>query len=195
MPSISDVANDILTRLDSINGHAAATETNTGQIHNDTQDIRITAHAINVQLAVLNNNVVEGFTALVQLGLATLNRLDHIVDQNDTIICGIAAADTILCRQLQHLRAIESVETRGTALIAHIDAVTELVHGDQAMEVERRNELKAQMEKCCPPPKPEAEPCPDPCPVPKYQPRKPDLSGFKPEKLPVPSNDGPGHPG
>jgi hypothetical protein len=192
MPSISDVANDIIARLDSINGHTAATETSTAQIHSDTEDIRNTAHEIRFELAVLNNNVVAGFGALVQLGLANLNRLDHMIEQNDAIICNLAATNTLLCRQLQHLRAIENMEAREVALLAHIDAINELVHGNEAIEVQRRDELKHQLERCCPPPKQEPEPCPEPCPVPRFDPRKPDLSDFKPETLRVPSNHGAG---
>jgi len=190
MPSISDVANDILSRLDSINGHTAATETSTAQIHTDTQAIRNTALQIQSEIAVLNNNVTTGLAALIQIELAGLQRLDQIIAQNSAVLCNLEHANDLLCRQLHRLDTIVDLQKSEVRLTGHLDAVIELAYGEEAMQVERRNELQERLDQCCPPKLPPPELCPEACPRPKWEPRKPDVSGFSPVLLPVPNRDG-----
>ncbi len=190
MPSISDVANDILSRLDSINGHTAATETSTAQIHSDTQAIRSTVVLIQGELAVLNNNVTTGLAALIQVELAALQRLDQIISQNNAVLCNLEHVNDLLCRQLHRLDTMLDLDKTEVRLTQHLDSVIELAFGEEAMQVERRRELAERLDQCCPPKLPTPEPCPEPCQRPGWEPRRPDTSGFKPVLLPVPNRDG-----
>lgn len=144
------------------------------------------SNGIKSDVATLNNNAVGGFNALVQIGIALLNRLDHIIHQNESILCNLRTSNDLACRRLQRLNVLRELAEHQSTSISHLDAVYELVHGTEAMMVERRGDELAKIERCCPAPQPKPESCPDACPEPNFLPVQPNLDSFKPVTIQVP---------
>jgi hypothetical protein len=120
---------------------------------------------VNGHLAVMEGVATEirdavkaGFAELVALGNYTNEALFHLGEQNETIICNLEKITSQTCRLLneahQQTRLQTSIE-RGTAKLVDMFST---VHADAALDLERRDELKREIERCCPP-KPEPPVC------------------------------------
>jgi hypothetical protein len=128
----------------------------------------------------VNATLTTGFGELVTLGQYTNLALFQNAKQNDTIICILEHISKSTCELLNQSVIQTKLQTDMQQDMDNLEAMYETVHADAALESERLQALKQQIEKCCPPPKPEAPckyaPCPAPRPLgepPKIEPKPP----------------------
>jgi hypothetical protein len=180
MASTEQIVNDIKAILNQIQADTSATAQQANQIHGDTTAIK------NTTAAILSTEQV-GF-ASVSHGLATVvDRLDEtngwleINDaQNRLMICWLGIIADLECKQLHRLdRQVELQEVL-TASVGRLQAITELVHARETVELEREQDLRTQIEECCPPERPEPEPCFEPCEVDVPEPHRHRIKSYTP---------------
>jgi hypothetical protein len=131
----------------------------------------------------VNATLTTGFGELVTLGQYTNLALFQNAKQNDTIICILEHISKNTCELLNQSVIQTKLQTDMQQDMDKLEAMYETVHADAALEHERHQALKQQIEKCCPPPKPEAPckyaPCPAPGPLgepPKIEPKPPVIT-------------------
>jgi hypothetical protein len=131
----------------------------------------------------VNATLTTGFGELVTLGQYTNLALFQNAKQNDTIICILEHISKSTCELLNQSVIQTKLQTDMQQDMDKLEAMYETVHADAALESERLQALKQQIEKCCPPPKPEAPckyaPCPAPRPLgepPKIEPKPPVIT-------------------
>jgi hypothetical protein len=115
----------------------------------------------------VNATLTTGFGELVTLGQYTNLALFQNANQNDTIICILEHISKNTCELLNQSVIQTKLQTEMQEDLDSVEAMYETVHADAALERERLKALKQQIEKCCPPPKPEAPCTYAPCPAPK----------------------------
>jgi hypothetical protein len=131
---------------------------------------------------------------LVTQGDYTNQALSQNAKQNDTIICILEHISKNTCELLNQSVIQTRLQTsmdKGVTALADMYAT---VHPDAALERERLEALKRQIEKCCPPPRHEP-PCHyAPCPAPKPLGEPPDVKppGTKPPGTKPPGTKPPG---
>lgn len=160
MPSLGDVANQILDDLNQIKGSSASTATTVTQIENT-----LTAGFLQTDL---------GLFAILEQNKQTNSLLMEEIQQNKTIICWLTNIANVLC-DIKRLTETEVVlQTQVRDLFAFLDAVEELVHAREAVEVRRLDLVEKQIKACCPDKVPPVQPCFERCEtkdVPPYQPK------------------------
>jgi hypothetical protein len=121
----------------------------------------------------VNATLTTGLGHLVTLGQYADLALSHNAKQNDTIICILEHISKNTCELLNQSVTQTKLQTEMQTDLDALEAMYETAHADAALERERLQALKKQIEECCPPPEPEA-PCKyAPCPVPKPLPDPP----------------------
>jgi hypothetical protein len=163
MPTTDDFyqkLTDALTKLDQVNA-------NLHDVKTATDAVRIT----------LNGTLIAGFNKLVTIGDYTNLALAHQSKQNDTMICSLDHIARNTCELLNQSAIQTRLQTQMQSGIAALAEMYATVHSEAALERERLQALKAQIEKCCPPPQPEPPchfaSCPAPAPLgepPKVEP-------------------------
>lgn len=179
MASVEEIVNDIKAILNQIQDDTSTTAQETAQVKVDTDAILSTANGI---LATEEN----GFTNLSQ-GIATIidrqdeaNSLLTINDeQNRVILCWLGILADLECKQLRRLETQIKIQSETRDSVKRLTEVLALVHAREALEVERQEQLRHDIEKCCPPEVPEPGPCYQPCEdreSPQYQRRIGDFT-------------------
>ena len=162
MPSINDVYNQLIA----VNGTL-------GQIHAD--GIAETGATMQVKTSVdhLDNDVKAGFAATVN-ALNTIAKIDieavkllfHLTQQADTMICALEHISKNTCGILTQATIQTHLQTQIRDDADALRFIAESISPAGALERERLAALRAQVERCCPPPvTPPAcsyEPCPHP---------------------------------
>jgi hypothetical protein len=158
---VRDNTKDIKDKLDITNGHLTAIEGKLDAIDTDVKKVQ--------QL------LLWGFTQLITIGNYTNQALFHNNQQNDTMICQlqkIAENTCCTCNEAHIQTGLQAEIKAAGKKLADLFAVT---HGDAAVTLEREEELRRQIEACCPPkPAPPAcaeRPCPKPEPFDEKPPR------------------------
>src|SRR3981189_1099533 len=164
MPSADDLFNQLVaanTRLEAIKGNLL--------------DVKGATEAVKVAVNQVNSTLTTGFGQLVTQGDYTNQALSQNAKQNDTIICILEHISKNTCELLNQSVIQTRLQTsmdKGVTALADMYAT---VHPDAALERERLEALKRQIEKCCPPPRHEP-PCHyAPCPAPKPLGEPPDV--------------------
>jgi hypothetical protein len=148
MPSVNDVYNQLLQVNSSLTSLINA-------VNNATA-------AVNQVNGTLNN----GFGELVTIGNYTNQALFQNDQQNVTMICALEQISKNTCALLNESAAQTALQTVMAADIDGLENMFATANPAAALEIERLAALKAQVEKCCPPPKP-TPPCDyKPCPAP-----------------------------
>jgi hypothetical protein len=144
MTSITDVYN----KLDEL-------ESKLDQLHADLSAEIAATNAVDATLQSGFTDVTQGIQVLANLEHKTNDILLHIVKQDDTIICELEHISKNTCEILNE----EVVQTRLlTRIRDDSDAmrdIIETVNPAAAIDRERRLNLQAEIERCCPP---ESEP-------------------------------------
>jgi hypothetical protein len=165
---VKDNTADIRSRLDDVKGkqditnnHLATIESKLDKIDSDIQKVQ--------QL------LLWGFQQLITLGQYTNQALFHNDQQNDTMICILQqiAVNTCGIWNETHLQTpLQEAIKASSRKLADLYAAT---HGDAALTLEREEELRRQIEACCPPETPAPacveKPCPKPGPFEEKPPR------------------------
>jgi hypothetical protein len=124
---------------------------------------------VNTNLTSLINAVNNVTSALVTIGNYTNQALYQNDQQNVTIICALEQISKNTCALLNESAVQTALQTDMVADIDGLEKMFATVNPEAALETERLAALKAQVEKCCPPPKPtppcDYRPCPEPKPI------------------------------
>jgi hypothetical protein len=173
MPSADDLFNQLVAannRLEAIKGNLL--------------DVEAATDAVKFAVNQVNSTLTTGFGQLVTQGDYTNKALSQNAKQNDTIICILEHISKNTCELLNQSVIQTRLQTsmdKGATALADMYAS---VHADAALERERLQALKDQIEKCCPPPRPEVPchytECPAPPPLgdpPDVRPQEPRPPG------------------
>jgi hypothetical protein len=183
MASIDDCFN----QLTDANGHLVA-------IDGDLQTVNTSMQAVNTSVQGVDADV-NGITTAIQTGFSQLGSLVNYTDQlvlyeieqnkytdqllvyqieqNDTIICYLAKIALQTCALLNEAARQTAAQEAMRTDLANLTQLYELANPAAAVEQDRLEELKAQIEKCCPPPRPEP-PCKfEKCDQPRELPKPP----------------------
>jgi hypothetical protein len=155
MPSADDLFNQLVaanTRLEAIKGNLL--------------DVKAATDAVKTAVNQVNGTLNAGFSELVALGQYANQALSQNAKQNDTIICILEHISKNTCELLNQSVMQTRLQTAMEKDVDALEAMYETVNAGAALERERLQALKFQIERCCPPPQPET-PCHyAPCPAP-----------------------------
>jgi hypothetical protein len=183
MASIDDCFN----QLTDANGHLVA-------IDGDLQTVNTSVQAVNTSVQAMDADV-NGVTTAVQTGFSQLGSLVNYTDQlvlyeieqnkytdqllvyqieqNDTIICYLAKIAFQTCALLNEAARQTAAQEEMRRDLADLLQLYELTNPAAAVEQDRLEALKEQIERCCPPPRPEP-PCKfEKCDQPRELPKPP----------------------
>jgi hypothetical protein len=162
MPSADDLFNQLVsanTRLEAIKGNLL--------------DVKAATDAVKTAVSQVNGTLNAGFSELVALGQYANQALSQNAKQNDTIICILEHISKNTCGLLNQSVMQTRLQTEMEKDLDALEAMYETVNAGAALERERLEALKLQIERCCPPPKPEL-PCHyTSCPAPSKLPDPP----------------------
>lgn len=140
MPSLGD----FYDRLGQVNDHVADMDTELTTVDTHIQQT-------NSQLGTIEGTLtsIDGDVQQMSQSMATL--LNHVIAQNDTIICILEHISRNTCTLVNaaalELRALESVELSAREL----DSMAKTAHPDAALVLAREEAARLELEKCCPP--------------------------------------------
>jgi hypothetical protein len=187
MPSLGDVANDVLARLDVIKSNTDTIKTNTTSIKNDVGAIQNNTAATVVELNQLDTDVKSGFTnlaqgvqVLVNLGMQQNQLLEENNKQNETIICWLTNIANTLCDVKHNTDQEVMLQTDISHTLHHLDDIAELVNAKEAVEVSNRYAIEKRIDECCPPKHEPPKPCFEKCEAPRHVPFEPVKTDWKP---------------
>jgi hypothetical protein len=163
MASVEEIVNDIKAILNQIQANTSVTAQETAQIKTDTDAILSTANSI---LATDENgfiNLSQGIATIIDRQNEANSLLTINNEQNRVILCWLAILADLECKQLRRLETQIEIQTETRDSVRRLTEVLTLVHAREALEAERQEQLRLQIEKCCPPDTPEPGPCYEPC--------------------------------
>jgi len=163
-------AQDILKAIQDVNGSVGTTNGKLDITNTKLDSIDTAIEDVKTAVDQMNATLQAGITQIVGLLQYVAQALFHESQQNDTIICELEKISKNTC-------AIWNEAHLQTALQAHMDkkmsllaALSAAANAEVALTLKREEELKDQIEKCCPPPQPQPvctdSPCPKPPPLP-----------------------------
>jgi chaperonin cofactor prefoldin len=162
MPTVDDVYNKVVE----VNTHLVEVRTS---VDNVKTSVDATKNAVNQ----VNTTLLNGFSQLVALGQYTNLALSQNAKQNDTIICILEHISQNTCGLLNQSVVQTRLQTEMEKDLDALESMYETVNGAAALERERLEALKRQIEACCPPRQPDP-PCHyTPCPAPAKLPDPP----------------------
>ncbi len=184
MPSLGDVANDVLARLDDIKSNLDTIKSSTSAMEGDVGAIKIITAATVSQIVQLDtdlktgfSNVAQGLQVLIALGIQQGQLLEENNRQNDTTVCWLTNIANTLCDVKYNTDKEVQLQTDLSHLLHHIDDMAELAYAREAIEVAKRYELEHRMDECHPPEQEPPQPCFEACQSPtrvRFDPVKTD---------------------
>jgi paraquat-inducible protein B len=172
MASIDDCYNQLVTA----NGELS-------QIQQGIQTVNSTLQTVDSDVQATTAAVQSGFSQLYTIANYTNQLLLYEIQQNDTMICYLEKITRQTCALLNEAALQTAAQQAMRADLDDLRQLYELANPAAAVEQARLEALKAQVEKCCPPPVP-APPC-------KFEPCKqpgdvPPMPGSGPVATPKP---------
>jgi len=168
MPSADDLFNQLV-----------AANNRLEQIKTDLVNVKNSTDAVQVAVTQVNSTLTNGFSQLVTIGQYTNQALSQNAKQNDTIICILEHISKNTCELLNQSVIQTMLQTDMKKGVVALTDMYATVHAEAALERERLQALKKQIEECCPPPKHEP-PCNyAPCPAPPPLGNPPQVGGIK----------------
>src|SRR5580692_1952439 len=180
MPSLQDVANQILAVLNQVQVNTAASAATEVQIQADTAAIGAKLDTIESTLQTGFQSMEQGLFSSLQQELETNSLLLAEVAQNKTIICWLTNIADVLCRIMRKTNTEVELQTDMREMLEHLEKIEELVHAEAAVQVHREERLETKIEACCPPPQVPPEPCYEPCISPEITIYKPEGGDWRP---------------
>lgn len=123
----------------------------------------------NKNLTTLHDDLVNLTNQLVALGQYTNQALYQNDQQNDTIICILEHISQNTCSLLNQSVIQTALQTEMESDIDGLESMFASANPAAALEQKRLHEMEEQIEKCCPPKKPEPpctyRPCSAPPPI------------------------------
>jgi hypothetical protein len=171
MPSADDLFNQLVAANDRLEAVKA-----------NLLDVKAATDAVKGAVDQVNGTLTSGFGQLVVLGEYANEALSQNAKQNDTIICILEHIAKNTCELLNQSVIQTRLQTEVDKNMAALADMYKTVHAEAALERERLEALKRQIEECCPPPQPEP-PCHyEPCPAPKSIGEPPSV---RPQREPI----------
>jgi invasion protein IalB len=172
MASIDDVFNAVNKVNTTVWKLIAAVEVVGTSVNNEITATNTVATDVNT----LDGDVKAGFAAtttalqaLVALEEAAVKLLYHLTQQADTMICSLGQISKNTCGILTQVTIQTELQKRLVADANTIRAIDEATNPAATLQLLQLAELKAQIEKCCPPKPPEPactyQACPAPAPI------------------------------
>ncbi|TMJ02558.1 MAG: hypothetical protein E6G97_12060 [Alphaproteobacteria bacterium] len=186
MPSVTDMANDALAKLDTIIANTDGTVHRLDTTNSELNTLIAAVNAVHATDAAGFTNLAGGLAVIIDRETETNYWLRANEKQNETMICWLATIADVLCRQLHRLNDQLAVQKEMAQSLDQIRDTFELVYGKETVEVLRRRELLQKIEKCCPPPTPPVEHCFDGCPAPRIEPYPTKPTDWTPIKFQTP---------
>jgi hypothetical protein len=129
---------------------------------------------IQTSLTTLDSDLNTGFAATVNalkaiatIELAEVDLLFHLTQQAHTMICQLNQISKNTCGILTQTTIQTDLQKGIRKDIEGLLDIEESVHPESVIQLTRLAELRAQIEKCCPPTKPDPACTFQPCPAPK----------------------------
>ena len=166
MPSAQDILNAINNNTGTIGGKLDTVNNSLTVIENNLDAINASVIAVDSDVQKLQQLVLWGFGQLITLGQYTNQALFQNDKQNDTMICILQQISVNTCgiwNEAHTQTELEKAIREATRKLAWLYSST---HGDAALDLEREEELRRQIEACCPPKPPEPVCAESPCPAP-----------------------------
>jgi hypothetical protein len=155
MASLDDAYNQLVQA----NGHLTA-------IDGDVQTVNASVQAVDTDVQATTTAVNTGFSQLDQIVNYTNQLLLYQIEQNNTIICYLEKIAWQTCALLNEAALQTAAQREMREDLHDLKQLYQLANPAAAVEEHRLEELKEQIERCCPPPKPEPpckfEPCKQP---------------------------------
>ncbi len=175
MASVDDVYNQLVT-----------VNATLGQIHADGIAEVNATNQVQTGVNTLDGDVKAGFAAtlnalntIAQIDVEAVKLLFYQTQQNDTIICILEQISKNTCDILTQVTIQTQLQTRLRDDMDTLRSIAEFAYPQAVLESQRLAELRAEVERCCPPQEPGPActymPCPRPKPI--EPPRLPNTGG------------------
>ena len=168
-PTVTDVFNQLVL----VNGKLDQVQLNTSLIANLNSSIN---HGF--------NDTVDTLNVLIKVNIEAVKLLYHQTKQADTMICYLDQISQNTCNILTQVAIQTDLQTRLQKDVDALLYISESVNAAVAVERQRHDELRAQIERCCPPPPLQPvctfKPCDKPEPV-----KEPELPKFPDDQKPI----------
>jgi len=148
-------AADFLRELQGANGRLDGVNARLDDVKVRLDAVKASTDAVRSAVEQVNGTLQWGFTQLIVLGVYTNEALAQNARQNETIICileQIARHTCDLVNQSHLQTGLQKTMNESTTALSELYAAT---HAEAALSRERIGALRAQLEACCPPPRPE----------------------------------------
>ncbi len=177
MPSASDFFTELQAANTHLHGHI---EPRLNAIKDSVDDVKDATNAVNTSVQQVNSTLSTGFSQLIAIGGYTNEALFHNAKQNDTIICLLDKIARNTCQLVNYAdeqtRLQRSIEETNRQL-AELYAAT---HAEAELQRQAHEKLRREVERCCPPPRPQP-PCRfEPCDAPPPLKEPPRVAGTQP---------------
>lgn len=142
-------------------------------IHGDLQDVNTSVQAVDTSVQATTTAVENGLAQLGTLVNNTNQLLAYEIQQNDTIICNLAKIAQQTCELVNQAALQTAAQQAMRADLDELVQLYELANPAAAVEQNRLEALKLQIEQCCPPKLPKPPCVYEPCPAPENPPVPP----------------------
>ena len=140
------------------------------QIDLGIQTVNTSVQAVDTDVQATTAAVQAGFSQLYTIANYTNQLLLYQIQQNDTMVCYLEKITRQTCALLNEAALQTAAQQAMREDLDDLKQLYELANPAAAVEQHRLEALKAQVEKCCPPPVPappcKFEPCKQPGDVP-----------------------------
>jgi hypothetical protein len=140
------------------------------QIDLGIQTVNTSVQAVDTDVQATTAAVTAGFSQLYTIANYTNQLLLYQIQQNDTMVCYLEKITRQTCALLNEAALQTAAQQAMRADLDDLKQLYELANPAAAVEQSRLEDLKAQVEKCCPPPVPtppcKFEPCKQPGDIP-----------------------------
>jgi ABC-type transporter Mla subunit MlaD len=162
MANINDIYDRVGDVVNSVNDSRNA-------LHADLQAVIETVNSVNETLATTNQlltRITQQQDDLIEQSAYQSNALLHISQQEDTVICILEHVSKNTCEVLNTATIQTRLQQQMHSLVEQITVIAQSAHPAGALEFKRLEEIKREIERCCPP-EPQAPACTyTPCPAP-----------------------------
>jgi hypothetical protein len=190
MASASDFFDELKGAHDELKGlipHLDGVNTRLDDIKGKLDALKAATDAVRGAVDHVDKTLQWGFGQLITIGNYTNQALFHNDEQNDTIICILEHISKNTCELLNEAHTqtgLQRIIRHNTTKLADLYAAT---HADAALERERLEALRREIQECCPP-KPPPPVCQyEPCPKPESLAEPPTVSPKPPDTDPQPT--------
>jgi hypothetical protein len=166
MASINDVFNELQT----VNNNLTLLHTDNVAETNAVNQVNTSIGTLTAAVNTGFSQTVNALTVLAQIEEAMARLLFHLTQQTDTMICALEHVSQNTCGILTQTTIQTRLQTEMAGDLQDLKEVTEIAYPAAAVEHAKLAQLKAEIERCCPPEVPPPactyEPCPAPRPIP-----------------------------